>query len=446
MGACRLRAGLEGLARSIRRSATTDPPARARAHVVTKAEVVEEIATNEDTWVESVLPRPADPWAPPSAPPAPPAPARPAIRPQPRARKWGVPFAVVGALLLAFIAIATWLPTDRYAIAPGSAQPVEPRVDLSAKTFPSKGQLLFVTVSIPKVSVLGRILGEIDPDVNVRTAREVFGDQSREENQAAQLKVMGYSKETAAYVALKRLGYDVGLTGGGPVIESLCLQLKDENDPKSACLRTSPADAQLNPGDAIVAVDGRPVVLPEDIAPLLAAKKPGDTITITIVPKGSSQRKDVTVTLSGSSDGRTIIGFIPVNGGVHDDVGYRLPVTVKVSTGEISGPSAGLAFTLTLLDELTAGDLTGGRKVAATGTINIDGTVGDIGGLHQKTVAVKEAGASYFLVPKDEEQEALDEAKGSSLKVIGVTSVNDAIDVLKSIGGDVSGIPPAPAA
>jgi PDZ domain-containing protein len=290
------------------------------------------------------------------------------------------------------------------------------------------------------------MVGEIDPDVNVRTARQIFGDQTREQNQVAQLKVMGYSKETAAYVALKRLGYNVGLTGGGPVIQSLCMQFKDENDPKSACVRTSPAATALHAGDAIIAVDGHPVVLPEDIAPLLAGKKPGDKVTLTIAPKGSSRTKDVTVTLTESTDGRTIIGFIPVNGGVHADVGYKLPVTVTVRTGEISGPSAGLAFTLTLLDELSPGDLTGGKKVAATGTINIDGSVGDIGGLHQKTVAVRQAGASYFLVPKDQENEAIDAAKGSSLKVIGVSSVDEALQALKGIGGDLSGIPPAKAA
>jgi len=167
---------------------------------------------------------------------------------------------------------------------------------------------------------------------------------------------------------------------------------------------------------------------------------------VTIVPKGSNDRKNVTVPLTDSGDGRTIIGFIPVDGGVHADVGYNLPVTVNVSTGEISGPSAGLAFTLTLIDELTPGDLTGGHKVAATGTINLDGSVGDIGGLHQKTVAVKEAGADYFLVPKDQEQEAIDEAKGSSLKVIGVSTVAEALQVLKSIGGDLSGIPTQPTA
>jgi Lon-like protease len=444
---------------------TTDAAASANAHVVTKVEVVEEIATSGDTVAESVLPPPGAAWAPPTAnPSASPPPSTPTTtqisdppvppstpwvapsRPAPRARKWGWPFALLGGLLLAFVAIATWIPTNRYAIAPGSASPVAPRLDLSSKIYDSKGKILFVTVGIPKLSLLGRIVGSIDPDVSVKTAREVFGDQSREQNRQQNLKLMSYSKEIAAYVALKRLGYHVGLTGGGPVIQSLCMQFQDENDPKSACVKESPADAVLDPGDAIVAVDGHPVVLPEDIAPLLAGKAPGDTVTVTIYPNGSKEKKDVTVPLTSASDGRTIIGFIPVDGGIHDDIGYNLPVTASISSDQIGGPSAGLAFTLTMIDELTPGDITGGHKVAATGAINIDGSVGDIGGLRQKTVAVKAAGADYFLVPADQVKDAADEAKGSSLKVIPVHTVDEALTVLANLGGDVSGIPAPPAA
>jgi PDZ domain-containing protein len=371
---------------------------------------------------------------------------KPAASRPPRARWWGIPFAVLGGLALTFVAVATWIPTDLYGVAPGAAQAVAPRIDLSAKTYDSKGELLFVTVNVPRLSVLGRLVGSLDPDVSVKTARELFGDQTREENRAQNLKLMGYSKETAAYVALKRLGYDVGLTGGGPVIESLCLEYKDPNDAKSACVRPAPADAVLDPGDAIVAVDGQPVVLAEDVAPLLAGKSPGDVVTVTIVPTGSQERKDVKVPLTTSTDGRTIIGFIPVEGGVHEDIGYQLPVTATISSDEIGGPSAGLAFTLTLLDQLTPGDITGGRKIAATGAINLDGSVGNIGGLRQKTVAVKEAGASYFLVPADQIEEAQTEARGSSLKVIGVHTVDEALTVLAGLGGDISGIPAVPAA
>jgi PDZ domain-containing protein len=364
----------------------------------------------------------------------------------PRARAWGIPLAVLGGLLLAFVAVATWLPSDRYGVAPGEAQAVAPRIDLSAETYESDGELLFVTVSVPKLSVLGRLVGSIDPDVSVKTARELFGDQTREENRAENLKLMGYSKEIAAYVALKRLGYDAGLAGGGPVIESLCLEYEDESDPSSACVREAPADEVLNPGDAIVALNGEPVVLADDIGPLLEGKSPGDQVTLTIYPKGSDHTEDVPVTLTSSTDGRTIIGFVPVEGAVHEDIRYELPVQATITSDQIGGPSAGLAFTLTLLDELTPGDLTGGRRIAATGSINLDGSVGNIGGLRQKTVAVKAAGADTFLVPADQVEEAQREARGSSLRVIGVHTVDEALTVLGELGGDLSGIPAPPAA
>ena len=84
----------------------------------------------------------------------------------------------------------------------------------------------------------------------------------------------------------------------------------------------------------------------------------------------------------------------------------------------MSGPSAGLAFTLTIIDKLSPGDLTGGKNVAVTGTIELDGTVGEVGGVPQKTAAAIDAGAKLFLVPSAEVREAKARA-GSAMKVVG---------------------------
>ena len=109
----------------------------------------------------------------------------------------------------------------------------------------------------------------------------------------------------------------------------------------------------------------------------------------------------------------------------------------------MGGPSAGLAFTLALLDELTPGELTGGKKVAATGTITPSGAVGEIGGLPQKTVAVEREGAELFLVPLAELAEAQAKAEGTNLKVVGVETLDDALAALQEFGG--SGLPSRPA-
>ena len=99
---------------------------------------------------------------------------------------------------------------------------------------------------------------------------------------------------------------------------------------------------------------------------------------------------------------------------------YTFPFQCHINVGGIGGPSAGLALTLGLIDLLSNGDLTGGHRVAATGTINLDGTVGDVGGVAQKTVAVRKAGAQVFFVPPQELQDAQSEA--GSMKVYAVST------------------------
>ena len=120
---------------------------------------------------------------------------------------------------------------------------------------------------------------------------------------------------------------------------------------------------------------------------------------------------------------------------------FDFPVDVKIDTGRISGPSAGLAFTLTIIDDLTPGDLTGGKKVAVTGTIQPGGAVGPIGGVQQKAVTADRAGAKLFLVPMPELKDARSHA--GDLKVVGIRTLDDALTELAKAGGEPS-VPPAP--
>ena len=122
---------------------------------------------------------------------------------------------------------------------------------------------------------------------------------------------------------------------------------------------------------------------------------------------------------------------------VSDGAWFQLPFRVEVAAAGIGGPSAGLAFTLGIIDELSSGDLTGGKTVAATGVINLNGTVGDVGGVAQKTVAVRQAGASVFLVPTKEYRAAESKA-GPHLRVVAVANVTQALSVLERLGGHVA--------
>jgi PDZ domain-containing protein len=114
---------------------------------------------------------------------------------------------------------------------------------------------------------------------------------------------------------------------------------------------------------------------------------------------------------------------------------FVYPFDVTIDVGAIGGPSAGLALTLGLLDVLSAGNLTGGYRIAATGTINLDGTVGDVGGVAQKAVAVRKAGAQVFFVPPDELKDALSQA--GSMKVMPVATLQQALNDLRALGGHI---------
>jgi Lon-like protease len=349
---------------------------------------------------------------------------------------------VAAGVLIGLVLVAAVVPIERYALAPGDVAPVEPRVsvDDSVTTYDTDGEFLFVTVKLPRLSLLGWLVAGLDPDVDVKTREELFGDQTRQENREQNLKRMGYSKELASYVALSRLGYDVDVQGGGPVIGSLCLEVGADG---TSCARPAPADEVLDPGDAIVELDGAPIHLLEDLSDVLAGHEPGEVVPVTYVRSGD--RRGSEIELTEAADGRTIVGFIPTDTFI-EEVTFELPFSIEIDSGDVGGPSAGLAFTLTLIDLLTPGSLTGDLEVAATGEMLVDGRVGPIGGLHQKTTAVEETTADVFLVPASQVAEAQAEAEGTDLRIVPVDTLDEALAALGTLGGDLSGIPDAPAA
>jgi len=370
--------------------------------------------------------------------PAPPAP--PGERPIPR-RRWWIPLVVVAAVLSIGVIGASYVGVPYVAYAPGDARATSSRVDIKgAQTYPVDGQVLFVTVGTPRLSALGWAVGTLDSDkIDIYTEKEVFGDQTEQQNRQENLQLMTYSKDFASYVALTKLGYPVTVTDGGVVVDSLCLAQAQDG----TCTQQSPVSTILQPKDVITAVDSTPINVVPDLPAALSGKKVGDTINLTF--KRGDQVMTQPTQLIASNDGRAIIGFVP-NPSPPDTIKFSFPFEVQIDSGQIGGPSAGLAFTLSLLDTLTPGDLSGGVEVAATGTISPGGAVGPIGGLKQKTIAVMRTGAKVFLVPTSEIAEAQEAAKGSDLKIVGVSTLDEALTALAALGGNATqlGTPGAP--
>jgi PDZ domain-containing protein len=182
-----------------------------------------------------------------------------------------------------------------------------------------------------------------------------------------------------------------------------------------------------------VAVDGTPVTLWEEVVSAVGQHQPGDEVTFSVERGGEGPAEELTVAVGSYSPDqpdRPIVGIV----GTTRDLAVDLPFDVSIDAEDVGGPSAGLAFTLSVLDILTPGDLTGGSSVAATGTIAFDGSVGPIGGIEQKTVAAREAGVDLFLVPLAEVDQARSGA--GSMQVVGVEDLEDALAALDDVGGN----------
>ncbi len=260
-----------------------------------------------------------------------------------------------------------------YARVPSSAQPVDERITFGeleglAEQYPPTGNFYFVTVTEPAQTILSWVVGRDEPAVEFLTEEEKFGFQTPQQRRVFGLESMRTSEQIAQYVALKAVGYDVTIVPGDVLIsEMVCLVANDEG---TECLESSPSDEVLDPGDRLLEVDGVPLSNVDDLSAALADKEPGDTVEIKL-ERPDVGELTVTVELTSASDepDRTIVGFLPF-----DTRRVELPFELDIDTGRIGGPSAGLAFTLTLIDELTPGELTGGQNIAITGTIGLDGT------------------------------------------------------------------------
>lgn len=330
---------------------------------------------------------------------------------------------------------------QRWELAPGAAMEVSPRVGFAPvseggsvpQRFTADNGIRFVTAYGGQLSILDSIIGWLDPYVDVNTYTEQFGERTPASTRRLGYQAMFGAKQVAEFVAMKKLGLDASFTEGEILIEELVCDGAPKKN--SAC-------SVLEVGDTILAVNDTKTPTLSALLKLLPTLKIGQEVTVTIrpyAPPGSSESKTtvkrkIEIMASPDEADRPIIGIIPADTRV-----VSLPFDVNISTPDIGGPSAGLAFTLALLDELTKGNLMGSNRVAATGTINEMGAVGPIGALVQKAVAARDAGITLFFVPagqSDEEVQQARDAVNGDVEIVQVASLDDALKALRARGGD----------
>ncbi|HEV3353773.1 MAG TPA: PDZ domain-containing protein [Acidimicrobiales bacterium] len=344
-------------------------------------------------------------------------------RPAPRRRRWWlVPLILLG--IAAVSAIFIRLPYDT--IAPGSSRQVNDLVLIKGgPNYPPRGQIMETTVSVrERVTPYEVLFGWLSPDIDVISEKKVRGNTPPKVYEQQNVVAMSDSKKVAEAVALEHIGYHV-VQGNGAVVRDV--------------RPNTPGATILKPGDLIVGVDGKPVGIETQAVDAIHAHKPGDRVTLSVV-RGKAAPQPLQATLA-SQGGQPFLGVVLETSGLQ----FKLPFDINIDSGTVVGPSAGAAYGLELLDQLTPGELTGGGKVAVTGELHLDGTIGAIGGVAQKAVTVRRSGASIFIVPRDNYKDAKAHA-GNHLKVYAVDNFDDALRILGSLKGSnaLSLVQPAP--
>ncbi len=321
--------------------------------------------------------------------------------------------------------VASRVNLNYYAIQPGSAESVQQFITVPAdKAHPVKDPVLLTDVSEARVTALTYLFFRLESDTALYSVPSVTGGTAPSELEAQGALEMSQAEQAAKTSALRFLGYTVPATPAGAVVAGTFVG--------------TPAYGVLNVGDVVTAVDGTPTPSAESLTTALADRHSGQTVTFSVRKGGAGAPVPVPLVLKRTKvnvGGETI--YLNVGIEPEDQIDYTYPFPVSINVVDIGGPSAGLAMTLGVIDTLSGGSLTGGHKVAATGTMDASGDVGDVGGVAQKTVAVENAGASIFMVPPQEYQAALSKDR-PGLKIYPVSSLEQALQVLQGNGGHVA--------
>ena len=342
----------------------------------------------------------------------------------------GIFLLIIAAGLIIYYAPASWVSDDSYILSPGSANNTAQAIIVDGtEIYPPEGEIAYTTVSIKRETTIWEWWkAKRDKTKQLISPSEIDGGRTVSETRKVTQFQMDQSQSTAALVALTFLGYEIVPEVDGAFVIRL--------------VEDGPAEKSLQLGDLIVEVSGEKVQNSEDLGDLIQERQPGDTVEITFLrspdPLGGSGADDnassitETITLAEHPE-KQGVGFLGVV--IETPVRADVPFEITIDVGNVRGPSAGLAFSLSILDVITEGELTGGLRIATTGTIDRYGNIGPVGGVPQKTEAAIQSGIDLFLVPPDEYVVAYEIAK-ERMDIRCVQTFTDAILVLSEYGGN----------
>jgi PDZ domain-containing protein len=329
---------------------------------------------------------------------------------------------VAACIVVVLAVVAAVLPVPYVALSPGPTGNVlgdfngnAPLIQVSGRqTYKTTGHLNFVTVAYQggpgdELDLFSALHGWLDSSDAVVPQQVLFpANTSVSQVQQQDTEEMTDSQTSATAAALSELKIPYQTWPGVVQVQ-----------------KGKPAYGKLKGGDIIVAVNGKPITTVAGASNAIDANKPGSTVHITVRRAGTEVTEAMTTVADPQQSNKPVIGIV-----LQEQ--YKFPFTVRIDIGNVGGPSAGLMFALGIYDKVSGQNITGGQFIAGTGTIDPNGNVGEIGGIQQKMVAARDAGARYFFTPSGNCSDAVP-ADPKGLRLIKVNTMQNALDALKTI-------------
>ncbi|MNH89349.1 Lon protease [compost metagenome] len=322
-------------------------------------------------------------------------------------------------IMAVIVYVVVYMPTPYMVNQPGTALEIKPMIIVKGGDPEEKGTFMMTTVSVTYANLAMLITSQFNSEAEIVRKTPEQGGKEYETQQVYYMSDSQSSAMAAAYTKAK-LPYRI--------------------EPEylfAISLSTSPSPkGDFVPGDIIQRVDGKPVKRFEELTEVLKSRKPGEVVQAQLNRDGREFTEKVElVNLKDPATGESRAG-LGLNIGELRKVKSTDPQKqVEFAKTQVGGPSAGLMFTLEIYNRLTPGDLSKGYRIAGTGTMSPDGTVGPIGGVQFKIVAADREKAEIFFVPEDNFKDAKKKAEdiGTSMKLVPVKTVDDALHYLSSL-------------
>jgi PDZ domain-containing protein len=320
----------------------------------------------------------------------------------------------IGILIILFIVI-NFVPTSYYVMSPGIAEDLGPIITVeNGYKSDIEGSFLLTAVGSQRATVWDYIYVNLfQPEgyeLEILSEQLPEGiDMDKYLNMMSDL--MEESKMTAEAVALRKLGYEVKVQGEGVEIIEV--------------LEASNAADQLQNGDIIKQIDGQKVEIASEAVEIIRNREVGDQVSLEVIRNNERLSYTVETIELPESPGQASIGILIGT----KNLDYQFPIEVSYDTGNIVGPSAGGMFALEIYNQMVKEDITAGKRIAGTGTINLEGEIGRIDGIVQKIIAAENAEADIFILPQENYEQA--QTIETNLQLVPVETFDDAINFLQ---------------